>query len=55
MKFGQHFHRYQVPEWVPFYVDYNQFKRLFNTAVKEGIQAGTEPNFTGLSAHYLRL
>jgi SPX domain protein involved in polyphosphate accumulation len=52
MKFGQHFHRYQVPEWEPFYVNYDQLKKLFNTTVKQAIQSGTGPNFTGLLDRY---
>ncbi|KAB8215504.1 humps family-domain-containing protein [Aspergillus novoparasiticus] len=34
MRFGLNYHRYQVPEWAPFYVPYPLLKKLLKTAIR---------------------
>ncbi|THC92094.1 hypothetical protein EYZ11_008447 [Aspergillus tanneri] len=46
MRFGQDYHRYQVPEWATFYVPYLSLKRLFNKAVRIAGPTKQQPNFT---------
>ncbi|KAA8646328.1 uncharacterized protein ATNIH1004_007755 [Aspergillus tanneri] len=48
MRFGQDYHRYQVPEWATFYVPYLSLKRLFNKAVRIAGPTKQQPNFTEL-------
>lgn len=45
MKFGLYFHRYIVPKWDEFYVDYNGLRQLMRKAA----QTNAEPDFAGPS------
>lgn len=49
MKFGQNFHQQLVPEWEPFYVNYDLLKKL----VKTGLATSSPCDFTGLLASML--
>ncbi|GIJ97977.1 hypothetical protein Aspvir_000085 [Aspergillus viridinutans] len=46
MRFGQDFHRYQVPEWASSYIPYVSLKSMFNTAVRKAMHQGSQPDFT---------
>ncbi|KAB8073559.1 GDPD-domain-containing protein [Aspergillus leporis] len=49
MRFGQDFHRYQVPEWASLYVPYPSLKHLLNKAFRtEAGSMKTQPDFTGV-------
>lgn len=47
MKFGRFFHRYQLPEWAPFYVNYNAFKARIKAACLSAHEQRTSVDFTG--------
>jgi glycerophosphodiester phosphodiesterase len=49
MKFGRNLHRFQVPEWAPYYIDYNGSKKLFKSASKSAVERAVDADFTGLS------
>lgn len=49
MKFGQNLHRYQVLEWMPFYIDYNNLKKLYKIAAKAAVERGEDTDWTELS------
>lgn len=49
MKFGLNLHRYQIVEWIPFYINYNGLKKLYKLAAKLAIERGENADFTGLS------
>ncbi|KAH0562731.1 hypothetical protein GP486_002608 [Trichoglossum hirsutum] len=50
MRFGRNLHRFQVPEWAPFYLDYNGSKRLFKNASKRAVEQAVDADFTELFA-----
>ncbi|KAI9837675.1 MAG: Glycerophosphocholine phosphodiesterase [Sclerophora amabilis] len=50
MKFGRDFHQRQLPEWAPFYVDYNALKRLFKAACSTASGQSADADFTDLVA-----
>ncbi|OOO07236.1 glycerophosphoryl diester phosphodiesterase [Aspergillus oryzae] len=45
MRFGLNYHRYQVPEWAPFYVPYPLLKKLLKTAIRAADPATNQPDF----------
>lgn len=48
MKFGQNLHRYQVIEWVPFYIDYQALKQSYKLGQSHGANRGENADLGGL-------
>ena len=49
MKFGHDFYRHRIPEWTPYYIDYNHVKKVFKLACRNAAQDGMEISLTGLT------
>jgi SPX domain protein involved in polyphosphate accumulation len=49
MRFGQRVHCMQIPQWAPFYFNYNAFKRIVKTALTRDSEAEAKAQSIGLS------
>ena len=48
MKFGEHLYRYQILEWAPFYINYQELKILYKNAKSLSANTGEDADLTGL-------
>lgn len=50
MKFGRGYHGLQIPQWAPSYFNYNAYKRLVKTALRQGSEVEAKVQSTGQPA-----